>query len=68
MARNIPNMTSDFMIILRMIRDKYTGTGGVGEKQFPEYHQCALDLLETLATYVPDLLKKEQFFNTTFFE
>ena len=26
----------------------YTGTGGVREEQFPEYHQCALDLLETL--------------------
>ncbi len=46
----------------------YTGTGGVREEQFPEYHQCALNLLETLATYVPDLLKKEQFFHSTFFE
>jgi len=46
----------------------YTGTGGVREAQFPEYHQCALDLLETLATYIPDLLKKEQFFHSTFFE
>ena len=46
----------------------YIGTGGVSEEQFPEYHQCALDLLETLATYVPDLLKKEPFFHSTFFE
>ena len=46
----------------------YTGTGGVREEQFPEYHQCALDLLETLATYIPDLLKKEQFFHSTFYE
>ena len=30
----------------------YTGTGGVREEQFPEYHQCALDLLETLASYI----------------
>ena len=46
----------------------YTETGGIREEQFPEYHQCALDLLETLATYVPDLLKKEPFFHSTFFE
>ncbi|MBE5807202.1 MAG: hypothetical protein E7317_02555 [Clostridiales bacterium] len=46
----------------------YNVTGGVREEQFPEYHQCALDLLETLATYVPDLLKKEPFFHSTFFD
>lgn len=46
----------------------YTGTGGVREEQFGEYHQCALDLLEVLATYMPDLLKKEKFFHSTFFE
>lgn len=36
------------------------------EEQFPEYHQCALDLLETLAAYMPDLLKKEPFFHAAF--
>ncbi len=46
----------------------YNGTGGVREEQFSDYHQCALDLLETLATYIPDLLRKESFFHTAFFE
>ena len=46
----------------------YTGTGGVREEQFSEYYQCALDLLETLASYIPDLLKKEAFFHSTFYE
>ena len=51
------------------ISDKlYHVDGGIRETQFPEYHQYALDLLETLATYVPDLLKNEAFFHKAFFE
>ena len=46
----------------------YHSVGGIRETQFPEYHQNALDLLETLATYVPDLLKNEAFFHKAFFE
>ena len=54
---------------LSVVADRlYNGTGGVREEQFPEYHQCASDLLETLKIYIPDLLKKESFFHTTFFE
>ena len=51
------------------ISDKlYHVDGGIRETQFPEYHQNALDLLETLATYVPNLLKNEAFFHKAFFE
>ena len=46
----------------------YNAVGGVREEQFFEYHQCANDLLEILATYIPDLLRKEEFFHKTFFE
>ena len=57
---------------LEMLADSsdrlYHSTGGVRDEQFPEYHQNALDLLEKLATYVPDLLKKEEFFHKAFFE
>lgn len=62
------SMMQDLQQLADIADRLYTGTGGVREEQFPEYHQCALDLLETLATYIPDLLKNEQFFRTTFFE
>ena len=43
--------------------------GGVDtEEEFTEYHQCAQDLLETLASYIPMLLKEELFFRKTFYE
>lgn len=57
---------------LEQLADKsdrlYTGIGGIREEQFPEYHQCALDLRETLAKYIPDLLRKERFFSSTFYK
>ena len=62
------SMMQDLQQLADIADRLYTGTGGVREEQFPEYHQCALNLLETLATYIPDLLKNEQFFRTTFFE
>ena len=62
------SMMQDLQQLADIADRLYTGTGGVREEQFPEYHQCALNLLETLATYIPDLLKNEQFFHTTFFE
>ena len=62
------SMMQDLELLAETSDRLYTGTGGVREEQFPEYHQCALDLLETLATYVPELLKKEAFFHSTFYE
>ena len=57
---------------LEMLADSsdklYHSTGGIREEQFPQYHQNAEDLVEKLATYVPDLLKKEEFFHKAFFE
>lgn len=49
--------------------DKLTSSqGGVNtDEKFVPYHQCAEDLLETLATYVPKLLKNEKFFSNAFF-
>ena len=67
-SKQYRSMVQDLEQLAEKSERLYTGTGGVREEQFPEYHQCALDLLETLATYVPDLLKKEAFFHSTFFE
>lgn len=62
------SMMKDLQQLADIADRLYTGTGDVREEQFPEYHQCALNLPETLATYIPDLLKKESFFHSTFFE
>lgn len=67
-AEQYKSMMQDLEQLAERSDRLYTGTGGVREEQFPEYHQCAMDLLETLATYVPDLLKKEAFFHSTFYE
>lgn len=43
--------------------------GGVNtEEKFNENNACALELLETLNTYIPQLLKKERFFSNTFYK
>ena len=48
----------------RLVGDK----GGVDtDEEFEEYHQCAEDLLEALAAYVPILLKKESYFHDVFY-
>lgn len=49
--------------------DKLTSSkGGVNtEAKFESYHKCADDLLEVLATYVPGMLKKEDFFKQSFY-
>ncbi|MBR3315763.1 MAG: hypothetical protein IKG18_16685 [Atopobiaceae bacterium] len=37
--------------------------GGIDtEEEFEKYNQCSKDLLETLAEYVPEMLRKEPFF------
>mgnify|MGYP003293790373 CR=1 FL=1 len=42
--------------------------GGVNtEEEFEIYHQCAVDLLDTLKQYIPKLLKKERFFAEVFY-
>ncbi|OON87007.1 hypothetical protein BXO88_05560 [Oribacterium sp. C9] len=56
---------------LEMLMDKsdkiQSSTGGVNtEEKFAEYHKCAIDLLEVLSTYVPELLRKEDFFSKSF--
>ena len=53
---------------LRDKSDKLTSSkGGVDtEEEFEKYHKCAEDLLELLATYVPKLLTKEDFFSKSF--
>lgn len=46
----------------------YGSKGGVDtEEEFDKYNACAVSLLETLANYVPDLLKKEVFFKNAFY-
>ena len=61
-----------FIMELNLLQErskKLTGsTGGVNtEEKFREYHQCAVDLYNTLSKYVPDLLKKEDFFYKSFY-
>ena len=42
--------------------------GGINtDEKFSEYHKCAEDLLETLAAYIPRLLRSEVFFSNTFY-
>lgn len=36
-------------------------------EKFDVYHQCAIDLLNTLSMYVPELLQGEEFFKNTFY-
>lgn len=62
-----------FIMELHLIQErsiKLTGsTGGVNtEDEFKEYHQCAVDLYNALSKYVPDLLKKEDFFYNSFYK
>ena len=41
--------------------------GGINtEEKFEEYHQCAEDLLDLMAMYIPKLLKNESFFKDSF--
>ena len=49
--------------------DKLTSSkGGINtEVKFKSYHQYADDLLELLATYIPGMLKKEDFFSQSFY-
>ena len=43
-------------------------TGGVNtDEEFEEYHQYAVDLMETLKKYMPNLLKREEFFKKVFY-
>ena len=62
------SMIQDLEMLAESSNTLYHTTGGIREEQFPEYHQKALNLLETLATYVPDLLKKEEFFHNAFYK
>ncbi len=40
--------------------------GGISDKNFGEYHQCAEDLMQLLEDYVPLMLAKEDFFENEF--
>ena len=53
---------------LRNKSDKITSSkGGVNtNKKFGIYHQYSYDLLETLATYIPKMVKNEELFQTSF--
>ena len=56
---------------LEALRDRsekiYESTGGVNtNEKFDDYNACAKDLLNVLATYIPGMLKKEEFFSETF--
>ena len=43
--------------------------GGINNDQkFEEYHECAVKLLDVLKTYIPDLLKNEEFFYSKFYK
>ena len=43
-------------------------TGGVNtDEEFEEYRQYALDLMEVLQKYMPNLLKREEFFKKVFY-
>lgn len=62
----------DFIQELEELRDESdrvtNSRGGVNtEEKFETYHQYSNDLLETLATYIPKMLKKEDFFKESFF-
>ena len=44
-----------------------SSTGGINtDEKFKQYHDCAVDLRETLSLYLPKLLMNEQFFSTHF--
>ena len=47
----------------------YNSTGNINtEEKFNDYNSCAHELLEILAMYVPNMLKKEEFFSNTFYK
>ena len=63
---------ADFIQKLEELKYKservYNSTGGVNtEEKFEEYNACAVDLLDTLGYYVPNMLKKEEFFSYVFY-
>ena len=44
-------------------------TGGVNtQEKFIDYHKCAADTLKALGKYVPQLLRNENFFKSTFYK
>lgn len=60
-----------FIQELEELRDKsegiYESKGGVNtDEKFEEYNTCAKDLLKLLGENVPDMLRKEEFFSSTF--
>lgn len=61
------NLMQDLQELRERSERVYYSTGGVNtEEKFEEYNACAKDLLEVLAQYVPEMLKKEEFFKNTF--
>ena len=61
-----------FMQELEELRDRseqiYGSVGGVNtDEKFRIYNGCALELLEVLASYVPGMLRKEEFFSAVFY-
>ena len=44
-------------------------TGGIRtQEQFDEYYQCAMDLRDAIKQYVPEMLKKTDFFSEAFYK
>ena len=44
-------------------------TGGIRtNEQFDKYHQCAMDLRDVIINFVPDMLKRTQFFGDAFYK
>ena len=42
--------------------------GGIRtQEQFDAYHDCAIDLIDTLKSYIPGLLKNTDFFSKAFY-
>lgn len=44
--------------------------GGLKDNQelFDDYHQCAIDVIKTLRLYIPDMLKKTDYFSVAFYK
>ena len=61
---------NDFIQDLEEIRERSSAItdskDGLNTGNFNEYNKCAEDLLESLASYVPTLLEKEDFFRDAF--
>jgi len=67
-SEQFKSLSQELDVLIQKSESLVETEGGVRDEQFAEYHKCAEDLLETLAAYVPELLKKEDFFKKTIYE